>query len=74
MGFMKPKTPGPSAKELKAQKEEKNRLEEQRKSADLEAERQRDLRIRSMTATRQRALGRSSLIGTSELGSGGGLL
>lgn len=64
---------GPSAEEVKAQKEEQRRLEEERKNAELQADRERELRIRSTQATRQRALGRSSLIGTSELGTKGSL-
>lgn len=68
MGFKGPKPQGPSKAELDAQKQEKARLEAERKQQELQADRDRQLRIAGQQAARRRATGRGSLIATSELG------
>lgn len=72
MGLM-PKPKGPSAAEIKAQREERERLASERKQAELEADRQRELRNKSIMAQRRRTTGRGSLISGSELGTKGTL-
>lgn len=66
MGFSKPK--GPSAEELRAQREQAERLERQEKEAKLAAEREAEMTAKQQSAQRRRQAGRSSLIATSELG------
>jgi len=64
---LKPSGPkGPSAEELKAQREREAQLKKQQEMSQLEAERLRKERI-SSSGYRQR-LGRASLITDSELG------
>jgi hypothetical protein len=68
-----PKKPDTSEQDALVAKQQKQ-LEDQEKQAQLEADRERDKRVASQRAARNRRLGRSSLIGTgSELGTSGSL-
>lgn len=63
-----PSAVGPSQAELTAQAERKAQLVEERKQADLEADRLRQGRIQEGKARRGKQRGRRSLISGSELG------
>lgn len=66
--FKPPKPKGPSAAEIQARQQQQAQLAEQQKTANLEADRARRQRISKQRASRSGALGRSSLIKTTELG------
>jgi hypothetical protein len=83
MGFSKPKPKGPSAEQIRLQKEQTKLakqqqeqakqqaadLKDQERTASVEAERSRQQRISGQKARRRRGKGRASLIATgSELG------
>ena len=64
----KPKARGPSAAELKAQREERGRLKSERERAERESEAARRERLGEQQARAGRQRGRLSLITGSELG------
>lgn len=66
MTSKKPK--GPSEAELKAQREQRERLAKQEKDAKLASEREAEMTAKQQASARRRQSGRGSLIKTSELG------
>lgn len=71
--FSSPKPAGPSAAELAAQREQRERLAKQEADALAEKQKEEDLTQKRLDAAKRQKSGRGSLIATTELGTKGTL-